>query len=229
MLIVDRLISLLGLDFDLQIDWQDEAFHRITDTLHLGARPGPEDVEGLKEAGITHVVSCLPENRRELIGFLETDFETRFFPLRDSIHQDITPSVPRFLDAVSRVQDRGGQFLVHCEAGVSRSATLAVAFVMHAEAQGFYDAFHRVRSRRPAVLPNIGFASQLQRLEHRLRPAGDPGDLSSLTRYLVEACDVPVEPELLERALQRHDFDAFAAILSLFDGEMPRVVHGVRI
>lgn len=220
---LERLLRWVGLDFDL--DLRSERFSAITPRLYLGPRPVPEDLELLRDVGITNVVSCLPENRRETVTFLEANFHARFVPIRDGIHEDITPVFDAFFEALATAR---GPLLVHCEVGVSRSATLAIAAVMRAEATRFYEAYCQVRERRPQVLPNIGFATQLQRFEDSLLPPRRPDELASLTRYLHDVCNVPVEPSVLQAALEDHDFDAVAAIRAIFGGDIPRVVQGVR-
>ena len=77
---------------------------------------------------------------------------------------------------------------------------------------------------------NIGFASQLQRLEYALHPElRARGELSSLARYLRQICNVPAEVALLQEALERHDCDALRAIRAIFGDDIPRVVQGVRL
>ncbi|MEO0603380.1 MAG: dual specificity protein phosphatase [Myxococcota bacterium] len=222
---LDRLLRWVGLDFDL--DLRSPRFDAITAQLTLGARPRPEDVEALRQAGITHVVSCLDPSERAAMEFLDQAFQTRFLPLHDGIHQDITQAFPTFFAELDRL-DRGARLLVHCQVGVSRSATLAIAHVMQSTGQRFDEAFRTVQALRPQILPNIGFASQLQRFEHALRGSRAAPVPASLVWYLREVCKTPVEPALLQDALVSHDYDAHAAIRSLFGGEVPRVVQGVR-
>lgn len=225
MSLVDRLLSWVGLGFEL--DLRSEPFDRISPDLFLGSRPRPEHVEALEEAGITDVISCLPASRASTVAFLEPRFRTSFLPVRDSIEQDLLGSFPTFFDALERARP-DGRVLVHCEVGVSRSATLVIASVMRSQGLRFFEAYLHVRERRPQVLPNIAFASQLQAFERSLHaPRGD-GELASLTRYLCEVCQVPLEATALQAALEHHDFDALAAIQAVFGGDIPRVVQGVR-
>ena len=128
---------------------------------------------------------------------------------------------------------REAKVLVHCEAGVSRSATLAIAILRRRSGGRFYETYCAVRDKRPQVLPNIGFASQLQKLEIELQGArrsarGAGASPSSLARYLREVCMVPVDITTLDELLHRHDFDAVKAIRAIFGDEIPRVVQGAR-
>lgn len=223
---LDRLLGLVGLDFTLDI--RDDPFDRITERLFLGARPGPDAVPALEAAGITHVVSCLPESERGAMGFLGEHFDTAFHPVHDGMHEDIGAGFPVLFQAMDGLGPEG-RLLVHCEVGVSRSATLAIGQVMRADGLRFREAYQAVRARRPQVLPNVGFASALQRLEHELQGRRTDGEPCSLARYLVAVCRAPAEAAVLQDALERHDFDAVPALMAVFDGEIPRVVQGVRL
>ena len=51
----------------------------------------------------------------------------------------------------------GGVVFVHCYGGVSRSATLVIAFLMWQYGMSMFDAMAFVRSKRSVVFPNPGF------------------------------------------------------------------------
>lgn len=63
--------------------------------------------------------------------------------------------------------------LVHCLAGVSRSVTVTLAYLMKTRTLSLNDAFTLVRDRKPDVAPNFHFMEQLHSFERKLRPAGD--------------------------------------------------------
>ena len=146
------------------------------------------------------------------------------------MHEDVAETFPHFFDfaGAATAGDPDAKLFVHCEVGVSRSATLAIALLMKTEGLSFFDAVCRVRAKRFQVLPNIGFASQLQRLEHELQPSAAMEAPSSLAKYLHQICNAPVEIEVLQSALERQSYDAPAALEMIFGGEIPRVVQGVR-
>ena len=228
--LADRVLTRLGLGLDFSVDLSESFFSEINGTVYLGARPNRERVDELKAAGVTHVVSCLAEDERSQMAFLRQDFEHLFLGVHDGMHHDIAETFSQFFDfaAAAIAGDPKAKLFVHCEVGVSRSATLVTALLMKTEGLSFFDAVCRVRSKRFQVLPNIGFASQLQRLEHELQPSLVDGAPSSLAQYLHGICNAPVEIEILESALERHSYDAPAALRMIFDGDIPRVVQGVR-
>lgn len=224
----DRVLSLLGLDFEM--DLSDDFISRIRPDLYLGSRPFPDKVDLLKQAGITHIVSCLDLEKRQELRFLEPDFHTLFLPLRDGLDEDIASAFPRLFEfQADSASEPNAKTLVHCEVGVSRSATLVLALLMQGGYHSFYDAYLELRSKRGKVLPNIGFASQLQQLEHRTgQHAASPGEPSSLARYLKQVCHAPVELDVLQSALEQHNYNALSAIQAIFGEEIPRVIQGVR-
>ncbi len=54
-----------------------------------------------------------------------------------------------------------GRVLIHCSQGVSRSATLAIAYLMWKRAAGYDDVFQEVKAARGVANPNIGFICQV--------------------------------------------------------------------
>ncbi|RUP45496.1 protein-tyrosine phosphatase-like protein [Jimgerdemannia flammicorona] len=69
----------------------------------------------------------------------------------------------------------GARILIHCVQGISRSASIAIAYVMSDQQIGYEPAFRIVKEARPAVWPNVGFRSQLKEFEKTLKLQGDEG------------------------------------------------------
>jgi protein-tyrosine phosphatase len=62
-----------------------------------------------------------------------------------------------------------GGVLVHCAAGISRSASFVIAYLMYSEKLAFKEAAAAVKEVRPVICPNPGFVLQLkewEKLEH---------------------------------------------------------------
>jgi len=59
--------------------------------------------------------------------------------------------------------------LVHCLAGISRSVTVTVAYLMHALDLSLSDAYDHVKRCKPDVSPNFSFMGQLMDFERSLR------------------------------------------------------------
>ncbi|CAG0890461.1 unnamed protein product [Cyprideis torosa] len=71
-------------------------------------------------------------------------------------------------DKINDVRRKGGTSLVHCIAGVSRSASLCIAYLMKHEGMSLKNAYYHVKGRRPVIRPNNGFFRQLIEYEKKL-------------------------------------------------------------
>ena len=77
---------------------------------------------------------------------------------------------PHFHDAIAFIQNglQAGNVLLHCASGVSRSGTLAVAYLMKTRKLSFEAAFDQVKQARD-INPNYGFQKQLKQFEKELK------------------------------------------------------------
>ncbi|KAI1717884.1 dual specificity phosphatase, catalytic domain-containing protein [Ditylenchus destructor] len=100
-------------------------------------------------------------------------------------------------DKIRSVKDRGGRTLVHCVAGVSRSASLCIIYLVKYERMTLRQAYHYVKSARPIVRPNIGFWKQMVEYERKLRGH------SSVSMIPVDNCPLPF-PDVYSNDLRRH-------------------------
>jgi protein-tyrosine phosphatase len=227
--VLDYALAAIGVDLNFRLDAWHAGLSQISNDLYLGACPQPEHLAHLQSLGITHVVSALRATDRAKVAFIAPHFQTLQLNLDDSIQQDLVSVLPGFLDFIGQAQSSHplGRVLIHCEAGVSRSASLVIALMMQRHKLSFFDAYRMVQAKRPQALPNLGFASQLQGLERHWQPT--PGNRSSsLARYLHEVCQVPVELPAIESMLQAHDYDAMRALQAIFGADIPRVIQGLR-
>lgn len=73
-----------------------------------------------------------------------------------------------FIDAA---QQAGTGVLVHCQAGISRSPTIAVAYLMKNRSIPMAEAYKFVKTKRSIISPNLNFMGQLWEFEQVLRAA----------------------------------------------------------
>lgn len=136
---------------------------QITDYLYLsGARA--VHYNRLLERGITCVVNVTVE----LPNLPIPNVEYMKVPVDDTPYANLYNYFDVVADKIAEVRKRGGRILVHCIAGVSRSATLCIAYLMKHEGMSLRKAYLHVKARRPIAHPNHGFFKQLIDYERRL-------------------------------------------------------------
>ena len=88
--------------------------------------------------------------------------------LRDTPSELISCHFDRALAFMELALEAGEKCFVHCHAGVSRSASLCIAFLVKHRAMSTDEALAHVRSARQWVGPNHGFMQQLRNFEKSL-------------------------------------------------------------
>ena len=91
-------------------------------------------------------------------------------------------------ELLREIAEKNERCLVHCAAGVSRSATIVLAYLMKYHHHTLRDAFLFLMEKRPQIWPNEGFLLQLLRYESELGQtrevtANEPNPLQTLTEF----------------------------------------------
>ena len=79
-----------------------------------------------------------------------------------------------FTDAV---KSNGGKVFVHCQAGISRSATVCIAYIMQSKKMSLKEAYKFVKSKRPIISPNLNFMGQLTEYQKTLEGSKGATDI----------------------------------------------------
>lgn len=88
--------------------------------------------------------------------------------VRDSPSVQISKYFNAFEEFVDKQINEEKNILVHCRAGISRSATLLISYLMKKNKLSMTDAMKFVKDKRRQVWPNFGFCLQLMNLETTL-------------------------------------------------------------
>ncbi|XP_056270848.1 dual specificity protein phosphatase 22-B-like isoform X2 [Pseudoliparis swirei] len=110
--------------------------NKVLPDLYLGNIKDARDRELLAQRNITHILS---------------------------IHDTAAPILEDMTYLCISAADQSKQNLV---AGVSRSVTLVVAYIMTATGRGWVESLAAVRAVRPCAGPNLGFLRQLKEFEN---------------------------------------------------------------
>ena len=137
----------------------------IRGELYLGGRSSTVSEDELLSRKVTHIVSITTDDVT-LPGEKFKQYHVRLEDEGESNLSSHFEDIFRFMrEAVLDQQ----AVLVHCEAGISRSATTVIAYLMKFHSMTLGQAFEHTKERRRIINPNTGFVEQLRRFEHTVR------------------------------------------------------------
>lgn len=96
----------------------------------------------------------------KLEPLLET-IDVKFIPALDHVHYNIKQHFEETYHYIAEKLNQKINVLVHCHAGISRSASIVIAFLMRNKSISLEEAFKIVKSKRPRIKPNEAFIKQL--------------------------------------------------------------------
>ena len=139
------------------------------DSIFVGSVRHAASLHLLRRFRITHVLNCaagectVPTRAYAARGIAYAELPCRDEEGYPLLHEKHLTRALSFLHPCL-MAGGGGRALVHCVAGRNRSATIAIAAVMCALRKPLPVVLHRFFHRRPFVLTNLSFRSQLKQL-----------------------------------------------------------------
>lgn len=113
----------------------------------------------LKEKNITAVLAAV-----DLKILYNPSISVHQLDLKDNQEEEVRytffPAF-RFIEQ----QRKKGNVLIHCAAGISRSATLLIAYMMNKYQTTLENCISYILKKRPCIMPNSGFITQLRKFQ----------------------------------------------------------------
>ncbi|XP_060107069.1 dual specificity protein phosphatase 2 [Heteronotia binoei] len=129
--------------------------------LYLGSCYHSSNREVLESLGITAVLNV----SSSCPNHFEGQFLYKSIPVEDNHMAEISVWFQEAISFIDSVKNSGGRVLVHCQAGISRSATICLAYLIQSRRVRLEEAFDFVKQRRGVISPNFGFMGQLLQFE----------------------------------------------------------------
>jgi hypothetical protein len=131
--------------------------------VFLGDAEAAMDMDHLKTMGINCIVNCASGSVLTSADYYDgNDFSYVGFEAHDMPGYDL---LGNHFDETKKTLDTcrslGKKALVHCAAGINRSAALCVAYYMVSTNQKLLNAVRHCFAQRPIILVNEGFVEQL--------------------------------------------------------------------
>ncbi|XP_028168890.1 dual specificity protein phosphatase Mpk3 [Ostrinia furnacalis] len=139
----------------------------ILPNLYLGNSTNSEDCDALARHNIKYVLNVTPDlpNTFEAEG---CGINYLKIPIADHWSQNLAVHFPQAIRFIEEAMSARVGVLVHCVAGVSRSVSVTLAYLMQRHRLSLRDAFELVRARKTDIAPNFHFMRQLHCFERDL-------------------------------------------------------------
>eukprot|EP01083_Nonionella_stella_P073157 197589_1 len=140
----------------------------LTNKLFLGNAEHSKDSKVLGELKITHIVNATLQYKNEFESVLAIKYmQIAIDDAENESFESYWNEIIKFIDCIQ--DDKcDNRVFVHCEMGISRSATICIAYLMKRMKMTLFDAYCHVLNNRPIIRPNASFLKQLEAYEKSL-------------------------------------------------------------
>ena len=128
---------------------------QITETIFLGNIDAAFNKKKLKNLGIKKVLTVMAAFGNH---YSSNEFKHKSIEIDDDFRTNIICHFKEcflFIDGKEKV-------FVHCAAGMSRSPTVVIAYIMWKKKLSLNEAINFVKEKRPLISPNDNFMNQLK-------------------------------------------------------------------
>lgn len=126
--------------------------------LYIGNKDNAYNDCHLRALGITHILNAAAQADSPY----RNQFTYLVIPLQDTDEEDLSPYFEQAIQFIDTALTNG-KVLVHCMSGMSRSASLVIAWMIRNQNLTFAKALEMVQEKRSIVQPNDGFCQQLEK------------------------------------------------------------------
>jgi protein-tyrosine phosphatase len=139
--------------------------HQITDYIFVGGYKVADNPNFLKKFGITNIVKLYSDNsyyrKFPTINYIE-------LPTLDLPEYDISEDAAQAIVFIRNCILNNERVFVHCHAGISRSVTVVILYLMVYEGLTLNRAYSKIKKKRFYAWPNSGFMKYLHDVERRI-------------------------------------------------------------
>ncbi|RXM93210.1 Dual specificity protein phosphatase 7 [Acipenser ruthenus] len=134
--------------------------------LYLGCAKDSTNLDVLGKYDIKYILNVTPN----LPNMFEHDGEFKYkqIPISDHWSQNLSQFFPEAISFIDEARTQKCGILVHCLAGISRSVTVTVAYLMQKLNLSLNDAYDFVKRKKSNISPNFNFMGQLLDFERTL-------------------------------------------------------------
>mmetsp|Transcript_33239 Transcript_33239/g.67778 ORF Transcript_33239/g.67778 Transcript_33239/m.67778 type:complete len:278 (-) Transcript_33239:271-1104(-) len=148
--------------------------------IYLGGKLDAKSFSTLKQRNVVRILNVTPAKETGITAGVPNYFEQNKSGLsikykRISVYDASTSDLLSYAEEMVNFISSGlhhGSVLVHCQRGVSRSATAVIFYLIRKANMTYEQALQLCKQRRSTVDPNAAFCEQLKRYEQECRELG---------------------------------------------------------
>ena len=137
----------------------------ILEYLFLGSEEHSANEKVLTDNGIKLILNVATGCK----NYFEDKFVYKNLSILDNCESDIIEIFNEAISFINAARVNGEKVLVHCQAGISRSATICAAYLMKTYGLTVSQALEKLREKRKVIAPNFSFMVQLERYDQELQ------------------------------------------------------------
>jgi protein tyrosine phosphatase len=147
----------------MKIPFLSEDFNEIVESkLYLGSRFSSCSYDSLVNHEVTSILVCGVSLPMYFKGRRGEQIRYHRLPIEDSVEESILSVLKDGVLFIDKNIKQGRKVLVHCEAGVSRSASLVIAWLMFSQKWTYQQALDYTKGKRDIIYPNFRFEQDLK-------------------------------------------------------------------
>merc|ERR1712165_663776 len=123
------------------------------------------DAEALHRLGVRYVLNV---TAKQPSYTMDPSINYKQLVASDNGLQNLRQFFEEAFDFIDQAKNNRSGVLIHCQAGISRSPTIAVAYLMKHYPMAMADAYKFVKTKRSIISPNLNFMGQLWEFEQVL-------------------------------------------------------------
>jgi len=141
------------------LDYNEENYYKyIDDNLILGNIWATES-DVIQKESIDSVLSVCSDVK------INADIKNRLvIEIDDSFYEanKMLQNLPQCINFIDNELKKGYKVLVHCNGGISRSASVIIGYLMKKNQISYEEAFQIVKEKKNNIKPNLGFEIMLK-------------------------------------------------------------------
>ena len=134
------------------------SYNKITEKIYLGNEDTARDKAILNKLNISNILICAECCE----PFYPNEYTYKILYLDDAVDEDLLSWLK---EAFEFIDSSKNNIYIHCAMGISRSASVVIAYIMYKNKMKFKEAYDFVHKKRNVISPNMGFQEQLEKFE----------------------------------------------------------------